>query len=103
MTARAEEFGQDGQMILTAASAAWAPPHLRRLPQVGILRQVWVHHYYWDATGLLCRRDGPRAAARLAAVRLSLRQRRAPLRETGHRFEHPDHPPHPRRPQYITS
>ncbi|MGP4091605.1 hypothetical protein [Streptomyces sp. KR55] len=36
---RAEEFGQDGQKVLTAAWATWAPPHLRRLPQVEILRQ----------------------------------------------------------------
>jgi transposase len=57
VTARAEEFGRDGQKILTAAWAA-APPHLRLLPQVEILRQVWVHHYYWDADGLLRWRDG---------------------------------------------
>ncbi|MGK3945228.1 hypothetical protein ABK046_43595 [Streptomyces caeruleatus] len=41
MTGRAEEFGRDGQKILTAAWAADAPPHLRLLPQVEILRQVW--------------------------------------------------------------
>ncbi|MGW1563030.1 SDR family NAD(P)-dependent oxidoreductase [Streptomyces sp. NPDC002144] len=34
VTARAEEFGRDGQKILTAAWAASTPPHLRLLPQV---------------------------------------------------------------------
>lgn len=45
VTARTEEFGRDGQKILTAAWATGAPPHLRPLPQVEILRQVWVRHY----------------------------------------------------------
>lgn len=58
VTARAEEFGRDGQKILTAAWAAYTPPHLRFLPQVEILRQVWVHHYYWDMDGALRWRDG---------------------------------------------
>jgi hypothetical protein len=58
VTARAEEFGRDGQKILTAAWTACAPPRLRLLPKVEILRQVWVHHYFWDADGLLRWRDG---------------------------------------------
>lgn len=58
VTARAEEYGRDGQKILTAAWAAGTPPHLRLLPQVEILRQVWVHHYFWDVAGLLRWRDG---------------------------------------------
>ncbi|QIZ02270.2 transposase [Streptomyces sp. S1D4-11] len=58
VTARAEQTGRDGQKILAAAWAASAPPHLRRLAQVEILRQVWVHHYYWDARGRLRWRDG---------------------------------------------
>ncbi|WP_406432157.1 transposase [Streptomyces sp. NBC_00631] len=58
VTARAEEFGRDGQKILTTAWASNAPPHLRLLPQVEILRQVWVHHYYWDMDGALRWRDG---------------------------------------------
>ncbi|GGN47179.1 hypothetical protein GCM10011578_100600 [Streptomyces fuscichromogenes] len=58
VTARAEEFGRDGQKILTAAWAADTPPHPRLLPQVEILRQVWVHHYYWDTDGCLRWRDG---------------------------------------------
>ncbi|MGP4003100.1 IS1182 family transposase [Streptomyces sp. 8N706] len=58
VTALAETFGRDGQKVLTAAWASDAPPRLRALPQVEILRQVWVHHYYWDARGHLRRRDG---------------------------------------------
>jgi hypothetical protein len=58
VTALAEAFGRDGQRILAAAWAADAPPRLRTLTQVEILRQVWVHHYYWDARGRLRWRDG---------------------------------------------
>ncbi|MFI6663313.1 IS1182 family transposase [Streptomyces sp. NPDC050523] len=58
VSARAEEFGRDGQKILTAAWAASTPIHLRLLPQVEVLRQVWVHHFYWDADGSLRWRDG---------------------------------------------
>lgn len=58
VTERAEQTGRDGRKILAAAWAASAPPHLRLLPQVEILRQVWVHHYYWDVHGRLRWRDG---------------------------------------------
>ncbi|MGN5376570.1 hypothetical protein ACQ4WX_00325 [Streptomyces lasalocidi] len=58
MTARTEEFGRDGQKILTAAWAASVPPGLRLLPQTEILRQVPAHHYFWDVDGRLRRRHG---------------------------------------------
>ncbi|MGW6262808.1 transposase, partial [Streptomyces sp. NPDC055085] len=58
VTALAEAFRRDGQMILTAAWSADAPPRLKALTQVEILRQVWVHHYVWDARGQLRWRDG---------------------------------------------
>jgi transposase len=58
VTALAEAFGRDGQKVLAAAWAADAPTGLRTLTQVEILRQVWVHHYYWDARGHLRWRDG---------------------------------------------
>ncbi|MFF4484686.1 IS1182 family transposase [Streptomyces sp. NPDC001520] len=58
VTAMAETFGRDGEKILAAAWASDAPPRLRALPQVEILRRVWVHHYYWDAAGHLRWRDG---------------------------------------------
>jgi hypothetical protein len=57
VTGRAEQAGRDGQRILAAAWAVSAPVHLRLLPQVEILRQVWVH-YYWDAHKQLRWRDG---------------------------------------------
>ncbi|MGW0574270.1 IS1182 family transposase [Streptomyces tauricus] len=55
---RAEEFGRDGHKLLTAAWTADAPPRLRKLPQVEILRRVWVHQYYWDPEGQLRWREG---------------------------------------------
>jgi hypothetical protein len=58
VTERAEQTGRDGQKILAAAWGTSAPPRLRLLPQVEILRQVRVHHYYWDAHGRLRWRDG---------------------------------------------
>ncbi|GAB2995146.1 hypothetical protein GCM10023080_071890 [Streptomyces pseudoechinosporeus] len=58
VVARAEEFGRDGRKLLTAAWAADAPPRLRMLPQVEVLRQVWLHHYYWDPQGELRWREG---------------------------------------------
>jgi transposase len=56
--ALAEAFGRDGHKVLAAAWAADAPPRLRALAQVEILRQVWVHHYFWDTRGRLRWRDG---------------------------------------------
>lgn len=55
---RAEEFGRDGQKILTAVWAVGAPPRLRVLAQVEILRQVWVHQYCWGPEGRLRWREG---------------------------------------------
>ncbi|WP_329276511.1 IS1182 family transposase [Streptomyces sp. NBC_01451] len=56
--ARAETFGRDGQKVLAALWSPGTPGRLRALPQVEILRQVWVHHYYWDEEGRLRWRDG---------------------------------------------
>ncbi|MFE9883080.1 transposase, partial [Streptomyces sp. NPDC005784] len=56
--ARAEVFGRDGQKVLAGLWSADAPGRLRTLPQVQVLRQVWVHHYYWDEEGQLRWRDG---------------------------------------------
>ncbi len=58
MRERAEEFGRDGQKLLTAVWAADAPDRLRMLRQVEILRRVWVHQYYWDREGQLGWREG---------------------------------------------
>ncbi|MEU1598932.1 hypothetical protein ABZ468_40520 [Streptomyces sp. NPDC005708] len=58
VVALAETFGNDGRRLLTALWEPGAPPRLRRLRQVEILRQVWTHHFYWNATGSLRWRDG---------------------------------------------
>lgn len=55
---RAEEFGRDGQKLLTAAWASDAPERLRMLRQVEILRRVWTHQYYWDREEQLRWREG---------------------------------------------
>jgi len=44
-TAYAATIGADGMHILLAVYAADAPPWLRDIPAVQILRQVWVHQY----------------------------------------------------------
>jgi hypothetical protein len=101
--ARAEVFGRDGQKVLAALWASGAPGRLRTLPQVEVLRQVWVHHYYWDEEGQLRWRDGhalppaslrfdspcdteahARAATGEPALRLSLRHRSALLHQERH-------------------
>ncbi|WP_327425546.1 transposase (plasmid) [Streptomyces sp. NBC_01527] len=53
VTALAAAFGRDGHKVL-----ADAPARLRALAQVETLRQVWVHHYFWDTRGRLRWRDG---------------------------------------------
>ncbi|MET7841137.1 transposase [Streptomyces sp. NPDC005356] len=42
---------------------------LRHLHQVEILRQVWTHHFYWDAAGALRWRDGHTLPRLLASLR----------------------------------
>ncbi|WP_331744720.1 transposase [Streptomyces mirabilis] len=60
VTALAETFGEDGRLLLTALWQPSASPGLRRLRQIEILRQVFTHHFYWDAAGALRWRDGHR-------------------------------------------
>jgi hypothetical protein len=64
MTARTEEVGQDGQKTATAAWAGGTSSHLRLLPQVGPLRQVWVHHDYWDVDGSALTSTAPHSWSR---------------------------------------
>ncbi|MBG0822845.1 IS1182 family transposase [Planomonospora sp. ID91781] len=54
------QIGQDGIAILNAVYAAAAPPRLRRLPKVQILRRVWVQQYWTDTDGALAWR-GPKS------------------------------------------
>lgn len=53
----AETIGRDGYHLLTQLYAASAPPHLRTLPAVEVLRQVWIQHYYCDQQGICRWRD----------------------------------------------
>jgi len=46
--ALAEIIGQDGYRLLSQIYAAAAPLHLRTIPAVDILRQVWLQHYYLE-------------------------------------------------------
>ncbi|MER6695148.1 hypothetical protein [Streptomyces minutiscleroticus] len=69
------QVGADGMRLLTAVFSDRAPPRLRLLPQVEILRQVWVQQYWIDSCGRqrwrrpkstkdrLSRRNMPRRAA----------------------------------------
>jgi transposase len=41
-----EQVGRDGQQVLTAIYAETAPPELRGLVEVELLRQVWLQQYY---------------------------------------------------------
>jgi transposase len=52
----AETIGRDGSHILTQVYRADAPLHVRTVPAVEILRQVWVQHYYQE-NGVVYWRD----------------------------------------------
>jgi hypothetical protein len=54
----AEQTGVDGQRLLTALYADVAPPGLRRLPAVEILRQVWVQIFMMQEGRLVWRDNG---------------------------------------------
>ncbi|MFD7282422.1 IS1182 family transposase [Streptomyces sp. NPDC059862] len=69
-TKRAEvgqRIGADGTRLLRMVFAPDAPSHLRDVPEVGILRQVWVQHFH-QVEGEVRRRDPkdrPPGASRL--------------------------------------
>lgn len=44
-----EQIGRDGQQLLAAIYADPAPPHLCTLPEVELMRQVWIQQYYVEA------------------------------------------------------
>ncbi len=44
----AEVIGRDGADLLEAIFAPTAPPLLRQIPAVEILRQIWVQNYRWE-------------------------------------------------------
>lgn len=54
------QVGEDGIWLLRAVFGDGAPPRLRTLPQVEILRRVWVQQYWYDAKDRL-RWRGPKS------------------------------------------
>ena len=44
--ALAETIGQDGRHLLSQLYADTAPPYLREIPAVNVMRQVWLQQYY---------------------------------------------------------
>ncbi|MFI1653172.1 transposase [Streptomyces avidinii] len=65
--------GEDGMHILRAVNDADAPPGLRELPAVEVLRQVWVQQYWIDEDGRLCWR-GPKSSRDRASRRTTERR-----------------------------
>jgi transposase len=45
-------IGHDGWQLLSAVNHPDAPPWLREIPAVAILRRVWIQNYWWDGTQL---------------------------------------------------
>jgi transposase len=45
-------IGHDGWRLLAAIDHPEAPPWLREVPAVAILRRVWIQNYWWDGTQL---------------------------------------------------
>ncbi|WP_329565045.1 IS1182 family transposase [Streptomyces sp. NBC_01361] len=65
--------GEDGMHILRAVHDADAPPELRVLPAVEVLRQVWVQQYWIDEDGRL-RWRGPKSSRDRASRRTTERR-----------------------------
>jgi transposase len=55
--ALAETIGQDGLEVLVAADADDAPPWLRQIPALRVLRAVWVQNYLPTETGVRWRTE----------------------------------------------
>ncbi|MCG7207358.1 transposase [Streptomyces arenae] len=68
MIAYVLQVGADGMHILQAIHRDDAPPRLRNLPAVQVLRQVWVQQYWHDAEGQL-RWRGPKSTRDRASRR----------------------------------
>jgi transposase len=54
----AERIGADGYHLLSMVYGETAPPWLREVPAVDILRQVWVQQFVWDGARLALRQRG---------------------------------------------
>jgi transposase len=51
-------IGNDGWQLLAAVDHPDAPPWLRELPAIAVLRRVWLQNYWWDGTRLRWRETG---------------------------------------------
>ena len=65
----AETIGRDGYHLLTQVYEEEAPAHLRSIPAVNVLRQVWVQQFYLEAGRLRWRsnKNVPPAATMIAS------------------------------------
>lgn len=54
---RAEQTGRDGHAVLALLDAAASPAMLRALPQVAVLRRVWIEQFWHDQQGRVRWRD----------------------------------------------
>jgi transposase len=70
------QVGADGIRLLDAVYQPDTPPRLRDLPQVQVLRQVWIQQYWTDADGTLAWRGPKNTADRQS-------RRTMPRRNTG--------------------
>lgn len=50
-----EQVGRDGSQLLSALYQQETPPLLALLPQVQLLRQIWVQHFFWEEQQLRLR------------------------------------------------
>jgi len=50
-TQLAETIGQDGHHLLSEIYGDCVSAHLRTIPAIETLRQVWIQHYYYDEQG----------------------------------------------------
>jgi len=66
--AEAEAMGRDGGHLLEQIYAETAPPYLRHIPAVEVLRRVWLQHFYYDQDTLHWRNadEEPPAATLIA-------------------------------------
>lgn len=64
--ALALHIGEDGYQLLAAVAAPDAPPWLREIPAIEILRRVWIQQCYRDATTIRWRKEDELPPASLA-------------------------------------
>jgi hypothetical protein len=53
-----EQVGRDGSQLLSMLYQEETPSLLAHLPQVQILRQIWVQHFFWEEGQLRLRNKG---------------------------------------------